>query len=355
MTQVARLVLDEPGVTTFSFSRVRITRLVSFFAFIALFFSACGRPREPSTPTKSGELQKVVLQTDWFPQAEHGGFYQALAKGYYKEAGLDVDILPGGPGVTIKLNVAKGVADFGMYRSDDVIVAASRGLPLMIVGAVLQHDPEILLVHDADPVRALSDLGGRTVIAPLSATWVQYVQKKYGFKINQVPASYGVTVFLGDPNALQQAMITSEPFFVAQRGVKFRTLPLADENYDPYHTIMCRPELARTKPDVVRAFLAASIRGWRDYLENDPAPANALILKRNAQMSAGQIAFSRDALNARALVKGDPAKGEEIGQFSLARIERQIALLTELKILEKPVKAETVATREFLPAPATKN
>jgi NitT/TauT family transport system substrate-binding protein len=319
---------------------------------VAFGLFGCGRPRA-ELPAKPAALRKVVLQTDWFPQAEHGGFYQALAKGFYAEAGLEVEILPGGPGMTMKLNVAKGVADFGMYRSDDVIVAASRGIPLMMVGAVLQHDPEILLVHDSDPVRALSDLGGRTIIAPLSATWVAYVQKKYGIKINQIPPAYGVTVFLGDPNALQQAMVTSEPYFVAQHGVKFRTIPLADENYDPYHTIICRQDLARTDPELIRVFLAASIRGWRDYLEGDPAPANALILKRNPQMTPEQIAFSRDALKTRALVEGDPAKGEDIGQFSMARIERQIALLTELKILEKPVRAESVATREFLPTPST--
>jgi hypothetical protein len=103
---------------------------------LALLAAGCARKEAAIAPAATS-LRKVVLQSDWFPQAEHGGFYQALAKGFYREAGLDVEILPGGPGATIKLSVAKGTADFGMYRSDDVIVAASRGLPLVIVGAVM--------------------------------------------------------------------------------------------------------------------------------------------------------------------------------------------------------------------------
>lgn len=316
--------------------------------------SGCARKESAaSTPVTTHSLRKVVLQTDWFPQAEHGGFYQALAKGFYAEAGLDVEILSGGPGVTIKLNVAKGVADFGMYRSDDVIVAATRGLPLVMVGAVLQHDPEILLVHEEDPVRSLADLNGRTVIAPLSATWVPYVQQKQGIKFSQIPPGHGLAIFLADKTAIQQAILTSEPFFLTQRGVKFRAIPLADPSYDPYHTIICRRELTQQNPELIRAFLAASLRGWSDYLRGDPAPANGLILKRNPEMTTEQIAFSRGELLTRALIEGDPAKAESIGQIRLDRIERQIALLTELKIIDQPVATSAVAMPQFLPASST--
>jgi len=317
---------------------------------LALLASGCAR-KEAMVTTAAG-LRKVVLQTDWFPQAEHGGFYQALAKGFYREAGLDVEILPGGPGATIKLSVAKGLADFGIYRSDDVIVAASRGLPLVMVGAVLQHDPEALLVHDSSPVRSLQDLSGRSVIAPPSMTWIPFVKKKYEIEFDLRPLNYGLAVFLADQNAIQQCMMTSEPYFAEQRGVHVRTVPLASSGFDPYHTIMCRRELVRTSPEVVRAFVAASIRGWQDYLQGDPAPAHALIQQRNPQMSTGQLAYSRHALIAHALVTGDPARGEGIGQISVARIQQQIDVLTEVKILEVPVAATRVVTRAFLPAAA---
>ncbi|MBS0663985.1 MAG: ABC transporter substrate-binding protein [Verrucomicrobia bacterium] len=313
----------------------------------ALALAGCAR--ESTRTAAAGGLRKVVLQSDWFPQAEHGGFYQAVAKGFYRDAGLDVEILPGGPGATIKLNVAKGVADFGLYRSDDVIVASSRGLPLVIVGAVLQHDPEALLVHDGSPVHELRDLNGRSVIAPPSMTWIPYVQRKYGIRFDLQPLNYGLAIFLGNPDAIQQCMLTSEPYFAAQHGVKVRTVRLADSGYDPYHTIICRRELARKDPELVRAFVAASIRGWRDFLAGDPTPAFQLIKRCNAQMTDGQLAYSRHALIANALVQGNPAQGEDIGQVKVERISRQIAILTEFGILQKPVNLGEVMTREFLP------
>ena len=332
------------------FFRIGVVAVVA-----AVFVAGCARKDSATAaPAPSpAALRKVVLQTDWFPEAEHGGFYQALAKGFFRDAGLDVEILPGGPGVAIKLAVAKGQADFGLNRSDDVIMAASQGMPLLMVGAVLQHDPEALLVHEESPVKTLADLNGRTVIAPPSMTWIPYVQKKYGIRFDLTRTNYSLALFLTNHDAIQQCIVTSEPYYAAQHGVRVRALALADEGYDPYHAIICRRELARTSPAVVRAFLAAAIRGWRDYLEGDSAPANALILKRNAAMSAEQIAFSRDALITRALVKGDAAKGEGIGQISASRIQRQIAVLTELKILGKPVTTAAVVTQEFLPATGT--
>jgi len=319
---------------------------------LAITFLAGGCARHEAEGKGPGVRRKVVFQSDWFPQAEHGGFYQALVKGYYGDAGLDVEILPGGPGASIKLGVAKGAADFGMYRSDDVIVAASRGLPLVIVGAVLQHDPGALLVRASSPVRTLADLSGRSVIAPPSMTWIPYVKQKYGVKFDLRPLNYGLAVFLGEPDAIQQCMLTSEPYFAEQRGVKTRTIPLSDSGYDPYHAIICRRALIRTNPEVVKAFVAASIRGWHDYLEGDPAEAHALIMQRNRQMTAGQLEYSRNALITHALVTGDPAHGERIGRISLKRIQQQIDVLAEMKILEVPVTAAGVATRAFLPTPA---
>jgi len=327
-----------------------LSRIAAWILAIALLAGGCARQDPVAAPT--AKLRKVVLQSDWLPQAEHGGFYQALAKGFYREAGLDVEILPGGPGANIKLSVAKGTADFGMFRSDDVIIAASRGLPLVVVAAVLQHDPEALLVHAESPVKTLQDLNGRSVIAPPSMTWIPYVMSRHKIHFDLQPLNFGLAGFLGDPNAIQQCMVTSEPFFAEQHGVKVRTIPLADSGYDPYHALMCRRQLVRTNPDVIKAFVAASIRGWHDYLEGDPAPAHDLILRRNSQMTTGQLDYSRRALIEQSLVTGDAAHGERIGRISMKRIQQQIDVLTELKILEVPVTAAGVATRAFLPTSA---
>lgn len=291
-----------------------------------------------------------MLQTDWFPQAEHGGYYQALAKGYYRQAGLDVEILPGGPGAGLKLKVIRGDADFGMLRSDDLLVAAGRGLPLVMVAATLQHDPQAVMVHADSPVKSLRDLKGRVVIASASMTWIPYLRKKYRIDFDLKPNTYGLGEFLANKDAVQQCLVTNEPFFAQQHGKPVRTLLLAESGHDSYHAIFCRRELVRGSPDVVRAFVHASIRGWQDYIQADPGPAHAVILKRNPQMTAALLEFSRSELILRRLVQGDSEKGEGIGQLSLARLEQEMQSLLDLKVLDAPVGIGTVATKEFLPA-----
>jgi len=294
-------------------------------------------------------LHKVVFQSDWFPQAEHGGFYQAWAKGFYRQAGLEVEIRSGGPGVGIKVPVSTGAVDFGMNRSDDVMVVASRGLPLVMVAAVLQHDPQALMVHEDSPVKSFKDLKGRAVTASVGMTWIPYVQKKYRLSFDLKPNTYSVAGFLADKDSIQQCFVTNEPFYAQQQGVRVRTLPLAESGYDVYHTIICRRDLVRHSPELVRVFVAASIRGWRDYLDGDPGPAHAVILERNRHMTREQLDFSRGELILRSLVTGDRTKGEDIGQLSLARLAEQLDVLLELKVMEVPVAIGAVATREFLP------
>lgn len=298
---------------------------------------------------KGPVLRKVVFQSDWFPQAEHGGFYQALAKGFYRQVGLEVQIRPGGPGVGIKVPVSTGDVDFGMNRSDDVMVVASRGLPLIMVAAILQHDPQALMVHEDSPVKSLRDLSGRTVTASVGMTWIPYIQKKYGIKFDLKPNSYSLAAFFAADETIQQCFVTNEPFYARQQGVKVRTLPLAESGYDVYHTIICRRELTRQSPEVVRAFVAASLQGWRDYLANDPAPAHDMILKRNHQMTRELLEFSRGELILRSLVSGKAEAGEDVGRLSMTRLADQQNVLLQLKIMDGPVAITDVATRIFLP------
>lgn len=321
---------------------------------VPLLMAGCGRESSrggeaPAAGAKPTTLRKVVLQSDWFPQAEHGGFYQALVKGFYREAGLDVEIWPGGPGAGIKLKVARGDADFGMNRSDDLIIAASRGMPLVMVAATLQHDPLALMVHDASPVRNFKDLNGRVVVGNVGLAYFSFLERKFGIQVEKRQNTYGIGEFLANPEVIQQCLVTNEPFFARQHGKHVRTLAFADAGYDSYHTIFCRRELVRDAPDVVRAFVWASVRGWRDYMEGDPAPANREILARNKQMSPELLEFSRSEMIIRSLVQGDRAQGEEIGQLALARISQEIDTLLNLKVLEVPVATAHVATKEFLP------
>jgi NitT/TauT family transport system substrate-binding protein len=318
-------------------------------AGLGLLLSACGRPSAGDAVAAAAGGQRVRFQTDWHAQPEHGGHYQALALGYYAAVGLDVDVMVGGPGAFATQKVATGQVEFAMGRSDDVMLAVQQGLPLLIVCALMQQDPQALMLHAHDPVQTFADLNGRTVMAPPGAAWIKYLQQRHGIRLNFVPLNYGVAQFLSQPDFIQQCFITSEPYQVSRQGAAPRTLLIAHSGYDPYRVIIANPRFARENPAAVRAFVAASLRGWHDYLHGDPGPAEAMIAARNPAMDPDRLAYGRNTLRRLQLVEGDPARGDALGLLRRARLQRLADTLHELELLSTPLRLERFVTFEFLP------
>jgi NitT/TauT family transport system substrate-binding protein len=220
-----------------------------------------------------------------------------------------------------------------------VLVARARGLPLVIVGAVLQHDHQALLVHDENPVRSLQDLAGREVIAAVGQTWIPYLQKRYGIHFDLRPLTFGLGAFFGDKRVIQQCLVTNEPFVAAERGVAVRVLPLSDSGFDPYHVLFSSTSFVRDHPEKVSAFVRASVRGWIDYLEGDPGPAHAEILRRNPQTHERLLAYSRRELIERRLVMGrgpDDAPGRVLPR----RLSAEWEVLKEFGVVDAEATLE---------------
>ncbi len=317
-------------------------------AGLALMIAGCAK-KAGSTPATTAGLVRIKFQTDWFPQPEHGGYYQALAKGYYAAEGLDVEILPGGPNAQVMTSVAVGRADLGMTNGDDVIVAIARGVPLRMVGAEMQRDPQGILFHSAHPLHDLHDLEGKTLMAGAGSTWLEVLRKKLGLKFNLLPLVGDLARFMNNPEFVQQCFVTNEPFFARQRGADVGALLIASDTYEPYRVMFTGNEFLARHPDLVGKFVRASIHGWVDYLTGDPTPANRLIAAKNSVMTPDFMAYSIRAMNDFKLVAGDPAKGEFTGQLTAARLEKQIKLLQEVGVLDRPVAVGDVATFEFIP------
>ena len=308
----------------------------------------CGKKAvEPATASESPV--KIRFQTDWYPQPEHGGYYQALAKGYYKEEGLDVEILPGGPNAQVMASVAVGRADLGMTNGDDVIVSIARGVPLKMVGAEMQRDPQGILFHTEHPIRNLKDLQGRTLMAGAGSTWIEVLRKKEGVEFTLLPLVGDLARFMNSDEFVQQCFVTNEPYFAKQRGANVGAILIASDTYEPYRVMFTSREFLAKHPDVVAKFVRASVRGWVDYLGGDPAPANKILAEKRADLTPEFMAYSIKAMNEYKLVSGDPAKGEFAGQITAARLEKQIKLLQEVGVLDKPVAVDDVATFEFIP------
>ena len=328
-----------------------LIRVIQCSAFASLILTAgCGKKSE-LTASAASALIKVRFQTDWYPQPEHGGYYQALAKGYYAAEGLDVEIIPGGPNAQVMAGVATGRADLGMTNGDDVIVAVARGVPIKMVAAEMQRDPQGILFHEEHPLRSLKDLQGKTLMAGAGSTWIQVVQKKMSIRFNLIPLVGDLARFMNNPEFVQQCFVTNEPYFARQRGAKVGALLIASDDYEPYRVMFAGTDFIAKHPDIVGKFVRASTKGWVDYLHNDPEPANALLRAKRSDLTPEFMAYSIKAMNDYKLVAGDPAKGEETGQLTEARLEKQIKILQEVGVLDKPISVADVATFEFLPKP----
>ena len=327
-------------------------------ALAAVFAAGCSRQTEAAKPAadvnkSSGKpLLKVGFQLDWYPSPEHGGHFQALVKNTYRDAGLDVTILAGGPVVYPLPAVGTGRMEFAMGRCDDVILAVRQGLPLLIVCAQMQHDPQAIMMHEDGSVKTFRDLEGKTVMGGVGANWIDFVQRHYHVAFNIIPMDYGVGRFMTNREFIQQCFITNEPYFAELNGVKTRALLIASGGYDPYRVIFTSRSFAEKHPDAVRGFVAATIRGYTEYLHGDASAARARIQAENPSQSPALMDYSIAAMKRYQLVEGDPAKGERMGQITPERMTAMLQTLVELKVLDAPLPLERFVSFDFLPPEA---
>ncbi|WP_298352680.1 ABC transporter substrate-binding protein [Rhodoblastus sp.] len=274
-------------------------------------------------------LDKVIFASNWLAQAEHGGFYQAVADGTYAKYGLDVTILPGGPQKNNRLLLAAGRADF--YMGDNLIgefSALAEKIPIVTVAAIFQKDPLVFMSHPGAGLDRFDDLPKADKafvgLATLTTVW-PWMEKKWGFSRAKVATyNFNSAPFIADRHSIEQGYLTSEPFAIARSGgFEPNVFLLADHGYETYATtIETRRDLLQKSPDLVRRFVEASILGWAHYLHGDNSAANALIKRENPDMDDAQIAFSIKQMKAHGIVESGDALKLGIGAMDPARIER---------------------------------
>lgn len=289
--------------------------------------------------------EKFTYMTNWYAQAEHGGFYQAVATGLYKKYGLDVTIKMGGPQVNIVQMMAAGQAECVMGSSDlQMIQMREGGVPVTTVAAVFQKDPQVLIAHE--DVKKFEDLKGKTILIASSAQrgYWPWLKAKYGFNDAQTrPYTFNIQPFVADKNTAQQGYLTSEPFAIAKAGVKANTLMFSDQGYPAYATtVSCMDKTVKERGTAVASFVKATMEGWKSYLA-DPAPANALIKKDNPNMTDEQLAYSVAKLKEMGMVTGGDAASMGIGVMTDARAKASYDFLVEAKLID-PAKVKLADT-----------
>ena len=292
---------------------------------------------------------KVVFVTNWYAEAEHGGFYQAIAERIYQRHGLDVTIKMGGPQVNVYQLLLAGQADFAMGYDIATLNAVEQGLPLVTVAATFQADPAVMIAHP--DVKNLADLKTRTLLVGQASetTFWPWLKAKYGFTDAQKrPYSFSVQQFLADNNVAQQGYATSEPYSIQKGGVIPRVFLLAANGYPPYaETIVALQKTVREKPDVIRRFIEASAEGWKSYLAN-PAPGNALIKRDNREIEDDLLAFGVARMKDFGLVTGGEAAKLGILTMTDARWKSTADFMVEAGLLKRGVDYRQAYTLQFV-------
>jgi NitT/TauT family transport system substrate-binding protein len=278
-------------------------------------------------PVSAETLDKVTFGSNWVAEAEHGGFYQAVADGTYRKYGLDVTILPGGPNANNRMLLLVDKIDF--YLSANALQgfdAIEHNVPTIEVAAMFQKDPQVLIAHPDQGVDKFEDLKKLTLFISKEgmATYYQWLKADFGFKDDQVkPYTFNPQPFLADKRSAMQGYVTSEPYAIEKEGkFKPKIFLLADQGFSAYSTLIeTRRELVDKKPDLVQRFVDASILGWRNYIYGDNAAANALIRSQNPEMTDELLAYSVAKMKEYGIVDSGETATLGIGAMTDARMK----------------------------------
>ncbi|QDT69827.1 NMT1/THI5 like protein [Planctomycetes bacterium MalM25] len=276
--------------------------------------------------TAAPAAERVTLALNWKAQPELGGFYQALVAGHYAERGLDVTIRVGGPMVNNRPLLPVGQIDFlvgtNLLQAFD---AVKQGIPTRVVAAMLQKDPQCLLAHGDGPHRTWDDLKRAPLLmgAPGRHSFFLWMESAHGFRRPLLrPYNHSLAPFLVHKDWAMQGYATAEPRRVVEaNGVEPRVFLLADQGWASYSTLIeTRQGLIDDRPEVVQAFVDASILGWCEYLHGDSAAANERILAENRDMTPEQIAFSIAKMREWGLVDSGDALALGVGALDGERV-----------------------------------
>jgi NitT/TauT family transport system substrate-binding protein len=300
-------------------------------------------------------LDKVTFATNWRAEAEHGGFYQALADGTYAKYGLDVTIVQGGPQTNNRLLLAAGRIEFDMGANMiQAFNAVAANVPIVAVAAMFQKDPFILMSHPGEGLDHFADLPKATsafIGTDALVSVYQWLHQSHGFSFSIVrPYTFNSAPFIADPHSIQQGYATSEPYAIAREGGFTPNVFLAaDYGYQSYSTtIEVRRDFIATNPDLVQRFVNASIVGWYHYLYGDNTKANALIRKDNPDISEDQLAYSVAAMKKYGIADSGDALSLGIGAMTDRRMQAFFEQMVAAGLFKSDLDYRQAYTTQFV-------
>src|SRR5260370_33085683 len=194
-------------------------------------------------PASAQTLDKVSFGTNWVAEAEHGGFFQAVADGTYRKYGLDVTIVPGGPNDNNRMLLVAGKIDFFMAANTLMSFdAVANNVPVVTIAAIFQKDPQVLLTHPELKITKLEELKPLTLFVSKEgiSSYFQWLKSEYGFnEKNLRPDTFKPQPFIASAQSAMQGYVTSEPFAIEKTaGFNPGIILLADHGFNTYSTLI---------------------------------------------------------------------------------------------------------------------
>jgi NitT/TauT family transport system substrate-binding protein len=305
-------------------------------------------------PVRAQTLDKVSFGTNWVAQAEHGGFFQAVADGTYKKYGLDVTIVPGGPNTNNRTLLIAGKLDFFMTANTlQSLDAVANNVPVTAVAAIFQKDPQVFLTHPEVKITKLEDLKPLTLFVSKEgiASYYQWLKSEYRFDEKKVrPYTFNSQPFLANKQSAMQGYVTSEPYAVEKAaGIKPGVILIADYGFNAYSTLIeTRNEIIDKTPDLVQRFVDASVIGWYNYLYGDNAAANAAIKKLNPEMTDELLAYSAAKMKEYGIVDSGDTLKDGIGAMSDARVASFFDKMVRAGVVRRDIDFRKAYTLRFV-------
>lgn len=283
-------------------------------------------------------LEKVRLQLKWYHQFQFAGYYAAQAKGFYRDEGLDVEIVEADMAHSSIDRVVSGMAQYGVGDAE-IAIARLHGKPIVALAAIFQHPPHVLLSKKSSNIRSPADLVGKRIMLA-NTEWrdAQHraLLRKHGIDMQEVtilPQSGRLEDLLEDKVDAISAYATVEPLRMSELGVETSMLMSMDFGVDFYGDTLFTTESERNAhPDRVEAFLRASLKGWKYALANPHEIAQLILRMPSARKSAPNL--KQLMYEAREMERFILPDVVELGRMSRARWEFIARTFAELDLVE---------------------
>ncbi|MFZ5599349.1 MAG: ABC transporter substrate-binding protein [Bacillota bacterium] len=333
---------------------MRAKTILCLLLGLLLLTTGCAQEKkEPPQQAKQEEPKKVTVVLDWFPNTNHTGLYVAKDKGFYKEQGLEVEIIQPGQGSTADQLVAAGKADFGISYQESITQARATGIPLVSIAAVIQHNTS-----------AFASLKQANITSPKDFEGKRY--GGWGSPVEEAVIKAVMEKAEADPGKVQNITLGATDFFASigrdadfewiyygwdgveakRRGMDLNLIMLKDLDpaLDYYTPVIATSEkhIAEQK-DLVKKFMAATGQGYRWSIEN-PAGAADILIKNAPELNAELVKASQDWVS-RKYQEDAPRWGEQREEVW----SRYANWMFERKLIPQNIEAKKAFTNEFLP------